>query len=258
MNSDRDSPDERTATSPDVDGGAPASPGLTIVFTIVAGIAYLAAQALVLFAVLSSAMRRDPALDVESWIGEHQWNGTLLSVGAIAGTAASVPLTLAFGRIAGGGSMRDSLGLRSVGVRDTLGWTLAIIVFALAADWLTWQRGDEIVPGFMVDAYHSARPQALLWFALVVAAPVSEELLFRGLLFTGLLRSGWGFPGAAVASAACWAALHIQYDAIGMTTIALAGLLLAAARFNTNSIYPCLTMHAAMNAIATCEVAYIS
>jgi membrane protease YdiL (CAAX protease family) len=87
----------------------------------------------------------------------------------------------------------------------------------------------------------------------VIAAPVTEELLFRGLLFGGLAPSALGAFGAAIVTSLVWAAIHIQYDLFDMGTIFLAGLLLAAARHSTQSVILCIILHSAMNFVATVE-----
>jgi len=62
---------------------------------------------------------------------------------------------------------------------------------------------------------------ALAGLAAVVGAPLSEELLHRGLVFGGLLR--WGFWPAATISAGIFSAIHldtgslIPFFGIGMT-----------------------------------------
>jgi membrane protease YdiL (CAAX protease family) len=73
---------------------------------------------------------------------------------------------------------------------------LAYITAARAFDWFPAMR----------DA---ADPATLLWMGslAVVAAPIFEEFIFRGLIFGGLRRS-LGFAAAAVASAAIFAVVH--------------------------------------------------
>ena len=233
-------------------------PGLAIMCTIVVGVAYLVAQALVFFGFMASDMRADPNFDMLEWSYEHQFNGTVLAVATLAGAVAGVPLTLAFGRFVGGGSVRNGLALRPTSLLNVVGWTLVVVVYCLAADLLSGHQEGELVPEFMSEAYRTASPPALLWLALVVAAPLSEELLFRGLLFGGLVNTRIGFWGAAIITAASWAALHVQYEIVGIAIVALGGLIFATARHRTRSIYPCLAMHAAWNTIAMFETAYFA
>src|SRR5438477_379116 len=75
--------------------------------------------------------------------------------------------------------------------------------------------GTEVVPGFMSEAYLWARDSGslvLCFLAVVIVAPISEEVAFRGFLFRGLSASWLGASGAIIATSAAWAAMHVQYD----------------------------------------------
>ena len=62
-----------------------------------------------------------------------------------------------------------------------------------------------------------------LLLAIVVVAPIGEEIAFRGFLYRGLVRPGCEML-AIVVIALAWALLHIQYDWLGMAQIFAAGL----------------------------------
>ena len=81
---------------------------------------------------------------------------------------------------------------------------------------------------------------------VVVAAPVVEELLFRGVGF-GLLRR-FGVPVAIVATAAGFAATHGLIE--GLPILFLFGAGLAWLRERTGSLYPCILLHGLFNAMA--------
>ena len=87
-----------------------------------------------------------------------------------------------------------------------------------------------------------------------VAAPIIEEFIFRGFLFTGLEKSRVGGLGAVLITAACWSVLHIQYDAYEIATIFVMGVGLGFARLKTRSLYLSILLHALNNAIATIGV----
>lgn len=83
-------------------------------------------------------------------------------------------------------------------------------------------------------------PNSFWWliFAIVVAAPIYEEVVFRGLIF-GVIRTN-GAPtsqaltasdvSAMSISSLLFALVHLQYDLIGMMSIFLLGLLFCHAR----------------------------
>jgi uncharacterized protein len=82
-------------------------------------------------------------------------------------------------------------------------------------------------------------------FALVIVAPVLEELVFRGLIF-GTLRRGLSVWTSAVLSAAVFAVAH-GYGAWGFASVFFSGVLWALAYERTGSLLPPILAHAATN-----------
>jgi len=150
---------------------------------------------------------------------------------------------------------RNYLALSPISPRILLAWMGMACLFAIASDAVTSLLGRPIVPEFMQKAYATAHFVPLLWIAFIIVGPVFEELFFRGFLFRGLANSKLGAVGAILVTSLLWAAIHIQYDAYGIFSIFIVGLLLGWARVRTNSIYPCIAMHCLMNFIATTEAA---
>ncbi|MBI2922129.1 MAG: CPBP family intramembrane metalloprotease [Planctomycetes bacterium] len=83
--------------------------------------------------------------------------------------------------------------------------------------------------------------------AVTVAAPVAEEILFRGVLFRGL-RFRWGFVPAMVVSAAVFSLAHLDLDHAG--AIFMLGLVLAFVTAESESLYPGMVLHAIVNSVA--------
>jgi hypothetical protein len=96
---------------------------------------------------------------------------------------------------------------------------------------------------------------ALLWVAVALAAPLFEELFFRGFLFRGLCGSALGAAGAIVVTAALWALIHVQYDGYEIASIFAFGLVLGIARHRSGSTWTPIGMHALLNFIAMTQVA---
>ena len=82
---------------------------------------------------------------------------------------------------------------------------------------------------------------------VVVAAPLFEEVLFRGFLHAGWSRSRLGVPGTILLTSALWTAVHFPASALTLTGIFVHGLLLGLARQHSGSLYVPLAMHAAHN-----------
>lgn len=82
---------------------------------------------------------------------------------------------------------------------------------------------------------------------VVGIAPFVEEFFFRGFLFAAL-RNGTGVWGAALLSGAIFGAIHLKPQFFVPLTVL--GVALAVLYQRTGSIWPCVVMHAANNALA--------
>lgn len=107
----------------------------------------------------------------------------------------------------------------------------------------------------MLKAYGSASPRWLIWVAVLIAAPIFEEVCFRGFLFKGLAASRLRWQGATVITAVLWAAIHIQYDWYGIGAVFGLGLLLGTTRALTNSTLLTIWLHGLINLLATVQAA---
>lgn len=112
-----------------------------------------------------------------------------------------------------------------------------------------------LVPGFDVEQEQDlglAQPTtsfelAGIFTLLVIAAPVAEELLFRGIVFSGMSRS-WGFFPAAAISSILFGFAHWQPN-VAIATAVL-GWLLAWLYARTQSIWPSIFLHSLKNGLA--------
>jgi membrane protease YdiL (CAAX protease family) len=88
-------------------------------------------------------------------------------------------------------------------------------------------------------------------FLIVVVAPLTEEVFFRGFFFPGL-RRGMAVVLAALISSAIWGLLH--YTGPGtwgvVVQITVFGLWLSWLYAKTGSIYPTIAVHVVNNAVA--------
>ena len=90
-----------------------------------------------------------------------------------------------------------------------------------------------------------------LFAAVVVVAPVVEEIFFRGFVFAGL-RSRYDWRKAAAISAALFAAAHMQITFF--IPAFMSGYAFAYLYQKSNSIWPGITIHALMNGLALTAV----
>lgn len=124
-----------------------------------------------------------------------------------------------------------------------LGWVLSGIIGALYA----WATGDASVPRPEIETAlgsASVLQLALLLIAACLLAPIAEEIIFRGVLYTYLRR--WGFVVALIASSLVFGVFH-GFGILFFTT-STAGALFALAYERSGSLWPVVAAHATMNA----------
>ena len=107
----------------------------------------------------------------------------------------------------------------------------------------------------MKRLWESCDNVVLLLIAVVIAAPIFEECLFRGFLFSGQQQSHLGTGAAIVFSAAAWAVIHTQYGTFDLITVFVFGIILAVARIASRSLLLPITLHGTFNFFAVLEMA---
>ncbi|MDX9975246.1 MAG: type II CAAX endopeptidase family protein, partial [FCB group bacterium] len=112
-------------------------------------------------------------------------------------------------------------------------WLLAALVLSVCMDLLRVSTGRPLLPDWVTGLYTHAPSLPLLFVAVVVAAPLYEELLFRGLLLPGLANSPLGSRWSVVVTSAIFALVHFQYDPYDMLNVFALGVFLGAARVLT-------------------------
>ena len=148
-------------------------------------------------------------------------------------------------------AVADYLALRWPSLRAFGLSALAFLVFG-AVLYLLPSRLFEADSKFihdMVSAAQAAGALPLLAVALMVAAPICEELAFRGFLFR-TLESKFGATAAIAVTTLGWTALHIQYSLVGLIVVFGCGLLLGAVRRYSESLYLTMILHAMWNGAA--------
>ena len=88
-------------------------------------------------------------------------------------------------------------------------------------------------------------------FALIVMAPLSEEILFRGFMFAGLIRR-FSVPAAMVASGFTFGMFHVAgLDTLALLLpIGLIGTLFAWLYYRTGSLWVNIGAHALFNSVS--------
>jgi uncharacterized protein len=103
--------------------------------------------------------------------------------------------------------------------------------------------------------YNTSLWPPLFGIAVVIFAPLFEEMFFRGFLFEGILQSRLGAAGAVIITSIVFAIMHIQYNAYGMFYILLLSIIMGLVRWKTRRLWSTLIMHGVMNLLAMIMIA---
>jgi len=111
-------------------------------------------------------------------------------------------------------------------------------------------QGDQIFEIF--DQLESP-----IWFFITgaVIAPIVEEIFFRGFLFQGF-RHKYGWLPAVFLSSAIFGAAHL--DPVSLIPTFVLGCVLAYVYHRSNSVWPGILFHAAINSFSLCAVYVLS
>ncbi|HYP58333.1 MAG TPA: type II CAAX endopeptidase family protein [Beijerinckia sp.] len=156
-------------------------------------------------------------------------------------------------RFAGGRDFRTLIAWRPWGLWQSDRWC-----------WLI--AGGALLYSFAADfALAYFYPQSDAWFTMpqnrfsamglvvlaVVFAPISEELVFRGWIYTSL-RASFGYAFALFSTSALFAFLHYEHTHLYALAVFPIGLALGAIRERTGSIKASMSFHAFYNFVACC------
>ena len=166
---------------------------------------------------------------------------------------------LFIGLVAAFALWRYRLGWQGLGLRpfDRSLWWLPVV--AAAAALVSVIVYGSILVGLGFDQPEQTEVQTffesnaalpLTGFALVIMAPLSEEIFFRGFIFPGLIRP-LGLAGGMVATGVLFGAIHIT----GSDTVAIAlpfsaiGVLFCWLYYRTGSLWPSIITHSLFNSV---------
>jgi membrane protease YdiL (CAAX protease family) len=147
----------------------------------------------------------------------------------------------------------DKFGLRLTPLRPAVGWTLLCWFgfFAFAYLWsvaLDITERDDLPDELGVDGSTTALVAVAL--LVCVVAPIAEELFFRGFCFTALRRRLGTLPAAA-ATGIIFGAIHLGgTDIEFIVPLMVFGFFLCLLYVWTDSLLPCIALHALNNALA--------
>jgi uncharacterized protein len=237
--------------------------GLCVSLVAILGIALVLTVAIVSVAALAADLAlgwprlRGFVLDATTpQKGEGTGPLRLVLLIALAAYFAVAVAVLVLARWRGGASWRQLVGYRTTLWRldDKLLWAIAggALLYSFAATALLGYLYPQSQSWFTLPA---DRMDRLMLFVLAAGfAPITEELLFRGWIYTSL-RFSFGIWPAMLASAVLFGAAHYEDTHLYALAVFPVGVALAAIRERTQSVKASMLFHAVNNFIAFCAAA---
>ena len=235
--------------------GTPWSFWATIGFSSIVGAAFFITGIVVVVAFFLFEKAHNPGIETIAFMKSLSSNGFCLAICTIIAAPICTALVVLFVKFRKNFPIRDYLCFRKTTKGEFVKWLLFTVIFMVCSDTLTHFLNRPIVPPFMIDVYKTARFTPALYVALLLMAPVYEEIFFRGFIFQGIRYSRLGTAGAVILTTLGWSILHLQYDIYGIASIIVFGFLLGIARLKSNSIYVPIAMHSLNNLVATIQAA---
>jgi len=110
-------------------------------------------------------------------------------------------------------------------------------------------------PQMMIDMYKTTDYPLIALLAVVIIAPIFEELIFRGFLFNGLQHSRLGVTGSIIVTSLLFVLIHAgQYDLSVLAMLIPLALMLGIARHRSGSIYLPIYLHFINNLVSSIEM----
>ena len=177
------------------------------------------------------------------------YDGTVVTLSVLVINPVSVAVLVLAARLRSA-DVAEYLGLVPPRLRMVVIGIIGILVIVGLTDALLFASGRAIVSPFQSISYQTAAAEGLLplmWLATVVVAPAGEEIMFRGFLFRGFVRSQRAAWPAIVGISLLWTLLHVQYDWTGMSEIFVAGMFLGWMRYKSGSTLLTIVLHGLFN-----------
>jgi uncharacterized protein len=187
------------------------------------------------------------------------YDGTAVAVYTLVGNPVEI-ITLVLATRLSGSDALAYLGLDIPRRRDIVIAAAGLMAVILAADGMTLALGKEMVPAFQLELHRTAQAEGTLpwlWLAILVAAPVGEELLFRGFMFRGFVHEPRDALPAILVLALIWSLLHVQYDWFGTAQVFLIGVLFGFVRWRSGSTTLVILLHMLLNLESVAETVIV-
>ena len=142
----------------------------------------------------------------------------------------------------------NDLGSLSINKKDIFYGSLMLFTFIALEEIYMWALNIEMPEGFVT--FMLSDPIILGLISVLIIAPIAEEFIFRGFLFSQLKRTQLGGWGAVSLSSFLWTIIHFQYELLILLILFVFGIFLGYVRMAYNSLSLPIILHAINNAFA--------
>ena len=142
----------------------------------------------------------------------------------------------------------NDLGSLSINKRNIIYGSLMLFTFIALEEIYMWALNIEMPEGFVT--FMLSDPIILGLISVIIIAPIAEEFIFRGFLFSQLKRTQLGGWGAVSLSSFLWTIIHFQYELLILLVLFVFGIFLGYVRMAYNSPSLPIILHAINNAFA--------
>ena len=149
-----------------------------------------------------------------------------------------------------------SLGSFSLKRNDLFLGTLFLFLFIGLEEIYMWLLGIEIPKGF-ID-FMLSEPLILGLISVIIIAPIAEEFIFRGFLYSQLKITKFGSWGAVAVSSLLWTVIHFQYEPLILVILFIFGIFLGYIRMAYSSLVLPIALHAINNTYAFMMAYFLS
>ncbi|TWX47414.1 CPBP family intramembrane glutamic endopeptidase [Colwellia hornerae] len=124
-----------------------------------------------------------------------------------------------------------------------INFNLALLGYFIFAYFTSNALGIK-TPQSMINIYNSTDYLLLLFIAVVIAAPLFEELIFRGFIFKGLASSPLGVIVTIIITSVLFTLIHAgQYDISILAVLFPLAVILGVSRYRSGGLYLPIYLH---------------
>jgi len=178
-------------------------------------------------------------------------NGTVVSVSIFISCLLLTALSVLIVRLKGS-DVRQYLAFTPFSLAVGLGLFGLLLLFMIGSEALTYLL-DKSPLVFIDPLYESVNSVWLLIVAIVIVAPLYEELVFRGVLWSAIAEQFSEQRGAVIASvvtSVIFAVIHLQYGLYEISTLVVLALIFCYARIKSGSLLLPMLLHMINNGAA--------